>query len=139
MCCCCGRQLEYNDKTLSERSSKFKKKTDMKKILAFFAAFVLLTGVLAGVALAQPTTLATLPDFADTNAVFTKIQNVTNVVFTALLITSVFIGLFAAFKFVTGGEKGPAEARSMLMWAGIGVIVAMLARGLPVLVKGLLQ
>ena len=50
---------------------------------------------------------------------------------------AVFMIILAGFKFVTGGDKPEetAKARQMILYAAVGIAVALLARAVPSLVK----
>jgi hypothetical protein len=61
---------------------------------------------------------------------------VANYVIGALLLMAVFYILWAAFTFITsaGETEKVSEARKRIMYAGIGVVVALLAKGIVSLV-----
>jgi hypothetical protein len=56
----------------------------------------------------------------------------TNWVFAIFVVVSIIFVLLAAFQFVTGGgdTKKIEEARQKLIWATVGIVVALLAKGL---------
>ncbi len=107
----------------------------MKKIVTSIAPALLLLGVATlafatteQVAPVGPTTVQGLLDVLD---------KVVNLIFTALVIFSVMFVIFAAFQFVTGGGD-PAQvlaARQKLIWAAVGIIVALIARALPTVIR----
>ena len=109
----------------------------MKKIVLslFIISALLMVG--GGMAYAEtPFTQHTLPD-TDAAGVMVTISKVANWVFTILIIAAVFVVLISAFTFVTGGGD-PAQvtkARTMLIWAAVGIIVALLAKGFPLLIR----
>lgn len=69
------------------------------------------------------------------------LTNVANYVIGGLLLLAVFYVLWAAYTFIT--SNGEAEklstARSRIMYAGIGVVVALLAKGIVSLVLSAVQ
>lgn len=68
------------------------------------------------------------------------IQNITNWVFAIIITVSVVYFLLAAFQFVTEG-KDPAkvqEARTKLIYAVIGIGIALLANGIPKVLRNVL-
>jgi len=71
--------------------------------------------------------------------IFEKIGIITDWIFTALVITAVFIILIAAFQFVTGGPEGIIAARQKLIWAVVGIVLALLAKGIPALIINVLN
>ncbi len=68
------------------------------------------------------------------------ITYVTNFVFTAVMLIAVLFIILAAFYFLTAGGNPDTitKARQMLIYALIGIAVALLAKGLPVLIETLL-
>ena len=87
-----------------------------------------------------PGDVVALPEI-DKTGFFKLFTNAANIIFTALLIlASVFI-LLAAFQFITGGGDPEAmgQARSKLIWAAVGIGVALVARGLPGIIQNILQ
>ena len=107
----------------------------MKKIVTSVAPALLLLGVAT---LAFATTEQTAPVGPQTvNELLAVLDKVINFVFTALVIFSVIFIVLAAFQFVTAGAD-PAQvlqARQKLIWAAVGIIVALLARALPVVIR----
>lgn len=70
----------------------------------------------------------------------TLICTSTNLVFTILIALSVIILLFSAFLFLTSGgdEEKTGNARKYLTFAVVGVVVALLAKGIVLAVGNLL-
>ena len=63
-----------------------------------------------------------------------------NWIFVVLLLTAVVFILIAAFQFVTGGGD-PAQvsqARQKVLWAAVGVVLAVGARAIPEVVRSIL-
>src|SRR3989344_5212745 len=106
---------------------------NMKKIAVSAAPAILLLGMAAlafaqtpgttsgggYVAPAGPTNLTEL---------VAKTVLVTNIVFTALVVFAIIYIILAAFQFVTAGgdPAGVLQARSKLIYAAVGVIIALL-------------
>ncbi len=67
------------------------------------------------------------------------INTVIDWIFTIVLIISVIIMLIAAFKYLTGGsnEENIQTAHRMLLWAVVGIAVALLAQAMITLVREL--
>jgi phosphoglycerol transferase MdoB-like AlkP superfamily enzyme len=97
----------------------------MKK---FLAAAVLL--VLPAIALAQ---MNAAPDVD----IFQAMETLTNYLFTILLVVAVIFLIIAAFTFITAsGDPAKVEkARNFVLYALIGVAVAVAAKGLVMLVQ----
>jgi len=61
-------------------------------------------------------------------------------VFVIVLIFSVIFIVLAGWQFITQGGNAQAvsEARMKLLWAAIGIAVAVMARGIPVVVRNII-
>ena len=111
----------------------------MKKIVTSIAPALLLLGV-ATLAFATapidaptgPTTVQGLLDVLD---------NVIDLLFTVLIVFSVIFIILAAFQFVTAGgdPAGITQARQKVIWAAVGIVVALIARALPIVIKAALN
>lgn len=106
----------------------------MKKVLAGFlmVSLVALPAVAFG--------FETLPTGPTTIDQFINILNiVANWVFSILLVVAVIFILLAAFQFVTAGGNSTSvqEARQKLLYAAIGIIVAVAAKGIVAVAKSL--
>lgn len=113
----------------------------MKK---FFAVF-LMASVLALLALPvmavqeQPrpeSTLPATPPAVTGGGLLTLVDTLTNWVFAIFSVLAVIFILLAAFQFVTAGGDAAkvGEARQKLIWAAVGIIVALASKGLvPIL------
>jgi hypothetical protein len=114
----------------------------MKKIiLALFALFVLTAIPFCALATFTVPTAEPLPAAPATlgqNDVLASVDNITNWFFAALLIVAVWFLILAAFHFVTAG--GDIEkvntARNEVMYAMIGVLIGVLAKGIVGLAMG---
>lgn len=73
--------------------------------------------------------------------IFAMIETIVDWVFTILIITSVFMILISAFQFVTSGDnpEGITKARSRLIWAMVGIGLAVLAKGIPTAINSVLN
>ena len=78
---------------------------------------------------------AEVPDLTE-KQVFVMIGKIVDWMFTILVIASVFVILMAAFQFVTGGDnpENLSKARQKLIWAVVGIGLALLAKGIPALI-----
>lgn len=111
----------------------------MKK---FFAVF-LMASVLAIVALPVMAAPEPLPPGKDLpggptsgTSLLNTVDLVTNWVFAVFTVLTVIMVLLAAFQFVTAGGDAAkvGEARQKLIWAAVGIIIALSAKGMvPVL------
>ena len=77
-------------------------------------------------------------DRFNTNDLTTTLNQVANYVVGILIVVAIFYILWAAYDFVTssGSEDKVNGARRKIMYAAIGVIVALLAKGIVALVIG---
>ena len=75
----------------------------------------------------------------DTNGARTAICNVFNAMFDVLIVVSTIMILWAAYLFVTAKDDAEqvTEAKKSMLYAAIGIVVALLARGFPTLVAGI--
>ena len=99
----------------------------MKKVLAGLILTSLL--VLPAIGLAQAETAPTVD-------VMTALTRITNWVFTILIVVAVIFLIWGAYNFVTaaGDAEKVTAGKQSIMWALVGVAVALLARGLVALV-----
>ncbi|GEM_PF-1932742 len=87
-----------------------------------------------------PTQFGPIPEGPQTGGEFvTVIEAITDWIFIILLVMAVIFILLAAFQFISGGgdPKAVAEARTKLIWAAVGIAVALLARGIPTAIGSL--
>jgi len=105
----------------------------MKKILAIQ---ILIGLILPVMTLAQPTTIVTAPVLPFLSTVIL----VGNLLFTILLVLSVIFLLYAGILFVmaSGSPEQVEKARHIIMYALIGIVVAVLARGIVYFIQGYL-
>jgi len=77
----------------------------------------------------------TVPSSGD--ALLGRIQTISNWVFAIFLAISLIYILLAAFQFVTGGGEPEkvSEARQKLIYAAIGIAIALIAAGFPQILR----
>lgn len=111
-----------------------------KKIAASIAPALLLLGIAAFAFAQTPPGLQTPGAVADLPALLLKIDTIVNLVFTALVVFAIIYIILAAFQFVTAGgdPNGVLQARSKLIYAAVGIIVALLAKSIPTVLKAVL-
>ena len=119
----------------------------MKKLFAVF----LMASVLALVALPafavpgiqeQPPDdkkLPATPPASTGIGLLTLIDTITNWFFAIFTVLTLIFLLLAAFQFVTAGgdEAKVSEARQKLIWATIGIVVALAAKGLVPIIRSI--
>ena len=111
---------------------------------------VLSTLVLMAVTVAVPAVAADVPEGKEVPGLTTGTAPVTtgqglldklgiigNWVFAVLITVSVIYIILAAFQFVTGGPEKAEEARKKLIFAVIGIAVALLAAGIDDVVRSI--
>lgn len=106
----------------------------MKSKLLVFSSLVLLT--LPAAILAQQPAPGTLT----IDELVARIDLIARWIFTILLVLAVVFVLWAAALFITAGGN-PAkveEARSRLIFAAIGIVVAVLAWSVPTIVRSII-
>ncbi|MEW5805518.1 MAG: hypothetical protein AB1721_02240 [Patescibacteria group bacterium] len=106
----------------------------MKKIIVFALLSVLALPVFA---------LQPLPDpgVSTIDQLIEKIYRVMDVVFTILIIFAVGFILYAGFTYVTAaGDKDKTDkANKMIIYAAVGVLIAIFAKAIPTVVANILQ
>ena len=110
----------------------------MKKIIASTASAVLLMGIAQVVFAIDPGTAPTGP--TNLAGLLVVVDSVINLVFTVLIVFSVIYIIMAAFQFISAGGDVAAvtQARQKLIYAVVGIIVALLARSIPVVIRSVL-
>ena len=73
------------------------------------------------------------------NELIDLIEGIADWIFVVLLVAATIFILLAAFQFISSGGNPQAmgEARSKLIWAAVGILVALLAKGLPIAIRNL--
>jgi len=117
----------------------------MKKTLASIFIASVLAVSFGGAASAQvetiPSSFSTLPIIATTGTgVIDAIETLTNWLFVILSVTAVIFIVLAGMQFITAGGNPEAvgEARMKLMYAAVGIAVALLARAVPAVLSNFL-
>ena len=136
---------EYNGIVKSEKvENTYFSNIMMKKILTVGLLALVLAVSMGGVASAThggahptqtiPTGITTAQGFID------LLEVITDWIFVLLLIIAVIFIVLAALQFISGGGDPAAvsEARTKLIWAAVGIGVALLARGLPPAVRNII-
>ena len=92
---------------------------------------------LSSVASAQIST--GIPPLSNAAGATALLCNVMNVMFWVLISASIIMILWGAWLYMMAGsdEKKPSEARMTILYALIGIVVAMAAKGFPLLVTSL--
>ena len=117
----------------------------MKKTLATIFIASVLAVSLGGVASAQealPAGFASLPTLATSGAEgVALIVALTNWLFVILSIVAVIFIVLAGLQFITGGGNPEtiASARMKLMYAAVGIAVALLARAVPLVITSIIS
>jgi ATP/ADP translocase len=117
----------------------------MKSLITSLTSFATLFIASAGVALAKspfPEPTEKLSDSFDGGPkdVITFIDVMTNWFFALLLTIAVIFILLAAYHYMTGsGGEGVTKAHKMLLYAAVGIAVAVLAKGIVFAVRKLVD
>jgi len=78
-------------------------------------------------------------DINDMGSIVELVETLVNWFFWILMAVAVFMLLFAAFNWLTsaGNEEKVTSARKMLIWAIVGIIIALISKGLIEVIKNL--
>lgn len=115
----------------------------MKKFFAvFLMASVLAVLALPVLAVENPPADKSLPTtpIATTGAgLLTLVDIATNWIFAVFTVLTIIFVLLAAFQFVTAGGDAAkvGEARQKLIWASVGIIIALASKGLVPVVRSI--
>lgn len=110
----------------------------MKRMFSTIRETVFGTSVLLGLpllAVAQgPPAAALAPD-----TFITLLETVVNWFFAVILVLSVLILLYGSFLFLTaaGSDEKVGQAKTLMIWAVVGFSVALLSRGILLMVCGI--
>ena len=113
----------------------------MKKIIAVSLLSLFLAVTLVGSASAIATPEGTIPTGITTAQGFIEaMRTLTDWLFVILVVVAVVFIVLAGLQFITGGGDPVAvsAARTKLIWAAVGVGIALLARGLPAAIQNLI-
>lgn len=95
-----------------------------------------------GVCLELPGGSQRLPsDVPETGAqLLSTVDTVTNWIFAIFVILSIIFILLAAFQFITGGGDAEkvSEARQKLIWAAVGISIALISKGLVPVIRSII-
>ena len=113
----------------------------MKKVFALFLmASVLAVLALPVLAIENPPLDKTLPAGPQTGLqLLNLVDLLTNWVFAIFTVLTIIFVLLAAFQFVTAGGDAVkvGEARQKLIWASVGIIIALASKGLVPVIKNI--
>jgi uncharacterized membrane-anchored protein len=103
------------------------------------ALLIILISILALPALAYD--VIPDPGVTTVDQLIAKIYKIMDVIFALLIVFAVGFILYAGYIYVSaGGDKEKAEkANKMIIFAAVGVLVAIFAKAIPVVVKNILQ
>jgi hypothetical protein len=95
----------------------------------------LLGGLVPFAASAGPAIL-TAPNVTDIGQLLQTVCNVVNIMFTGLLLLAIIFVIAAAYRYLTAGGDPEVvkKANYQLLYAGIAIVVAVIARGAPYVV-----
>jgi len=113
----------------------------MKKIFAVSLLSLVLVLAMASQASAIATPETTIPTGITTAQGFIDaLRTLTDWLFVILVVIAVVFIILAGLQFITGGGDPTAvsAARTKLIWAAVGVGIALLSRGLPAAVQNLI-
>ena len=114
----------------------------MKKLFALFlmvSVFAVLA--LPVLAIEQPPVEKQLPVGPQTgDALLKNVDLITNWIFAIFTVLTLIFVLLAAFQFVTAGGDAEkvGEARQKLIWATVGIIIALASKGLVPVLKNII-
>ncbi len=105
----------------------------VKKLTFIAPVFLVLTSIASAVEGIQP-----LPDNPLTvSGLFVVVNKVLNIFFTAMIILAIWFILNAGLKYITsaGDKTKTAEANAQILYAAIGIGIALFAKGIESLVR----
>lgn len=112
-----------------------------QKLLAASLVVMALAPTTVALAAFGPIPIPEPVDVPSTESFYELLEVVANVIFTVLIILAVIFILFAAFYYLTaaGDPTKLEKAKTILIYAGVGIAVALVARGIPLLVRSVLD
>jgi hypothetical protein len=118
------------------RKIKIKIVLKMKRILLASVLICLVAAPAVSVLATSYNAPATVPPGEQLD-IMTVLENVVNWLFSILLVVAAIFIIVAAYYFVTatGNPETISKARTFVLWALVGVAVAVAARGLVALVR----
>src|SRR3989344_3472828 len=108
----------------------------MKKVIAVSLFSLVLALAMAG----SVSAIAPIPTgITSAGGFVAAIEVLTDWLFVILTVVAVIFIVLAGLQFITGGGDPAAlsAARTKLIWAAVGILVALLARGLPAAIQNL--
>ena len=94
--------------------------------------------LMSGIAYAQtpPTAPVLVSSYGSLNSLWCPIFNV---MFWVLMAVSIIMIFWAAFLYATseGESEKPSQARKMILYAAIGIVIALIAKGAPAIVASI--
>jgi RsiW-degrading membrane proteinase PrsW (M82 family) len=80
-----------------------------------------------------------IPPLTNASAATALLCNVMNVMFWVLISVSIIMVLWGAYLYVFAGEdaKRPSEAKMTILYAMIGIVIALCAKGFPSLIASI--
>ena len=112
-----------------------------KTIIAGVLAASVILGAGAGTAFAQAPAPDVIPSGITTAQGFVSlVVSITDWIFAFFLLFAVVFIVLAGFQFVTAGgdPSAVAQARTKLLWAAVGIGIALLSRGVPNVVQDII-
>ena len=111
----------------------------MKKIIIVSLSCVLLFGFSLSVFAAIPTVPPENPKISSIDNIVELLTRIVNWFFLIVMGLAVLMLLFAGLKWITsaGNEESITTARKMLIWALVGIAIALLSKGLVSLIANL--
>lgn len=108
----------------------------MKDSMLWLARASSLLLTVGGPLIAYGIEVQTPPNITTFSQLMTRVCNLMNVLFTVLVVIAVIFVLFAAYRYLTaaGEAEKVKSANYQLLYAGIAIVIAILARGAPVVV-----
>lgn len=112
----------------------------MKKILSVSVLLLMGLFLLPGLSFGQAATTS-FADISSPQDLIDRVTVIANWILIALLAVALVFVLLAALQFVTAGgdPTAVAQARQKLVYAAIGIIVGVLAKGIVEVVKQIAQ
>jgi hypothetical protein len=114
------------------------------RILFGVFSFIVIAVLLGGTALAIGSTVPlglSIPSGPSSGAEFlTLLENITDWIFAFAMIGAIIFIVLAGFQFISSGGDPNAvgEARRKLLYAAIGIAIAVMSRGIPVVVRSII-
>ena len=111
----------------------------MKKIIIVSLSCMFLFGFSLSVFAGNLTGPPASPKINSTTAILTLVNTLVNWFFTIVMAIAVLMLIIAGFTWMTSGgnEEKITTARKMLIWALVGIAIALLSRGLVTLIQTL--